>query len=78
MVKALDRATLFDGEGNRGGSGDGVRSHRRLFLPGEVCEDAREREGVLGTTGIAGGGALGGFAGLDPGSMGVFRLEANG
>lgn len=78
MVKAPDRVTLFDGEDNRGGSGDGVRSHRRLFLPGGVCEDAREREGVLGSTGIAGGRVLGSFAGLVPGSAGVFWLEANG
>ena len=78
VVKAPDRATLFDGERDRESSGDGERSCRRLFLPGEVCGEAREREGVWGSTGIAGGSVLDRFAGLDPGSMEVFLLEANG
>ena len=78
MVKAPDRATLFDGDGNLGGSGDGERSFRRRFLPGEVCRDAREREGVVGSTEITGGSVLGGFVGLSFGCIGVFRLEPNG
>ena len=78
MVKAPDRATLFDGEGNRGGSGDGDRSFRRRFLLGEVCGDTREREGVVGSMGITGGSVLGGFVGLGFGYIGVFRFEANG
>jgi len=78
VVIAPDRATLFDGEGNRGGSGDGDRSFRRRFLPGEVGRDTREREGVVGSTGITGGSMLGGFIGLGLGYMGVFRFEANG
>ena len=70
--------TLFDGEGNRRGSGDGERSFRRRFLPGEVRGDTREREGVIGPTEITGGTVLSGFVGLSLGCMGVFRLEANG
>lgn len=70
--------TLFDGEGNRRGSGDGERSFRRRFLPGEVRGDTREREGVVGPTEITGGTVLSGFVGLSLGCMGVFRLEANG
>ena len=77
MVKAPDRMTLFDGEGNRDGSGDGVRSFRRRF-PGEVGRDRREREGVVGSTGIMGGSVLCSFAGLCLVCMGVFRFEANG
>ena len=69
--------TLFDGEGRRDGSGDGVRSFRWRF-PGEVCRDPREREGVAGSTGIAGGSVLCGFVGLCLVCMGVFRFEANG
>ena len=69
--------TLFDGEGNRGGSGDGDRSFRRRF-PGDVDRDARGREGVAGSTGIAGGSVLGGFAELGLVCLGVFRFEANG
>ena len=80
MVKAPDRMTLFDGEGNRGGSGDGERSFRRRFLPGETGGDTREREreGVVGSTEITGRSVLGGLIGLGLGYIGVFRLEANG
>jgi len=70
--------TLFDGEGNRRGSGDGERSFRRRFFPGEVCGDTREREGVVGPTEITGGSVLSGFVGLGLGCIGVFQLEANG
>jgi len=77
VVRAPDRTTLFDGEGNRDGSGDGVRSFLRRF-PGEDGRDPREREGVVGSTGIAGGSVLGGFVGLRLVCMGVFRFEANG
>ena len=69
--------TLFDGEGNRDGPGDGVRSVRRRF-PGEFSRDAREREGVVGSAGIARESVPGGFVGLCLVCVGVFRFEANG
>ena len=68
---------LFDGEGNRGGSGDGVRSFRRRF-PGEIDRDAREREGVVGSTAITGRCELSGLVGLGLVCMEVFRFEVNG
>ena len=77
MVIAPDLMTLFDGEGNRGGSGDGDRMFRRRF-PGEVGEDTRGREGVVGPAATVGGSLLGGFVGLDLERMGVFWLGANG
>lgn len=80
MAKAPERMTLFDGEGNRGGSGDGDRSLRRRFLPGVVGggDTRREREGVVGWTEITGGSVLGGFVGLGLECLGVFLLGANG
>ena len=69
--------TLFGGEGNRGGSGDGDRALRRRF-PGEVGGGTREREGVVGSTAITGRCELSGLVGLGLVCMEVFRFEVNG
>jgi hypothetical protein len=68
---------LFDGEGTRGGPGDGDRSFRRRF-PRETGGGAREREGVVGSMAITGRSALGGLVELGLVCVGVFRFEANG
>lgn len=57
VVKAPDRITLFDEGGNRGGSGDGVRSCRRLFC-GEVDGGARGRGGVVASVKVTAGSML--------------------